>query len=401
MFQVYIWGAGHYAKQTIDEIEDTRVKILGIVDCDGNKQGKKLFSVFPIIPPTELSERDFDFIIISVRNYKPIKAECKKFGIPDEKVIAYWKENVDDKFWKNRAQRIEILIREKETLQYRLDSAPFEWGIKESPKIVKGTELLIKILNDSSSLCRFGDGEFEMIREKERPWFQNPDRELSRRLKEVLNSNEDMINIAIAQNFIGFEQYKEEMADNIREYMFGSTREYILGLIDKNRTYYDTYVTRPYMIYKNKENADEIFPLFKEIWKGKEVILVEGKYSRIGIGNDLMSTAKSIFRILCPTKNAWDKYGIIFSTILNNISKQSLVCISLGPSATVLAYDLAKEGYQALDIGQLDNEYDWYLQGTEERTEIHGKMVAEFLGKQDLSLRDEKSYRKQIIAKIY
>ena len=77
------------------------------------------------------------------------------------------------------------------------------------------------------------------------------------------------------------------------------------------------------------------------------------------------------------------------------------MCISLGPSATVLAYDLAKEGYQALDIGQLDNEYDWYLQGTEERTEIHGKMVAEFLGKQDLSLRDEKSYRKQIIAKIY
>ena len=59
--------------------------------------------------------------------------------------------------------------------------------------------------------------------------------------------------------------------------------------------------------------------------------------------------------------------------------EDDLICISLGPAATVLAYDLAEGGYQAVDIGQVDNEYDWYIRGAKERTAIKGKMVAEYL----------------------
>ena len=33
--------------------------------------------------------------------------------------------------------------------------------------------------------------------------------------------------------------------------------------------------------------------------------------------------------------------------------------VVLGPTATILAYDLAKAGYQALDIGHLGKAYDW------------------------------------------
>jgi hypothetical protein len=39
--------------------------------------------------------------------------------------------------------------------------------------------------------------------------------------------------------------------------------------------------------------------------------------------------------------------------------KNILILISLGPTATVLAYDLAKLGYWAIDIGHIDNEYEW------------------------------------------
>ena len=77
-----------------------------------------------------------------------------------------------------------------------------------------------------------------------------------------------------------------------------------------------------------------------------------------------------------------------------------MICISLGPSATVLAYDLAKEGYQALDIGQLDNEYEWYLREAEERIEIPGKMVAEIAAEQKFEIADEAVYKNQIIARI-
>jgi hypothetical protein len=43
----------------------------------------------------------------------------------------------------------------------------------------------------------------------------------------------------------------------------------------------------------------------------------------------------------------------------------------------VLAYDLAKDGFQALDIGQIDNEYEWYIKKATTKISIRGKMVAE------------------------
>ena len=45
--------------------------------------------------------------------------------------------------------------------------------------------------------------------------------------------------------------------------------------------------------------------------------------------------------------------------ILNEIiDKAKLICITAGPTATVLAYDLAKLGYQAVDVGHLAKAYD-------------------------------------------
>lgn len=82
------------------------------------------------------------------------------------------------------------------------------------------------------------------------------------------------------------------------------------------------------------------------------------------------------------------------------MSKNSLVCISLGPTATVLAYDLAQRGYQALDIGQLDNEYEWYLRDVRERISIPGKLVAEVSEKQSFVMVDERKYLNQVIAKV-
>ena len=85
---------------------------------------------------------------------------------------------------------------------------------------------------------------------------------------------------------------------------------------------------------------------------------------------------------------------------MEKADREALVCISLGPCATVLAYDLAKKGYQALDIGQIDNEYDWYVKGAREREDIPGKLVAERPAGQNLYLNQETDYRNQVIAKI-
>ena len=72
------------------------------------------------------------------------------------------------------------------------------------------------------------------------------------------------------------------------------------------------------------------------------------------MGNNLFAGARSVKRILCPTVNAWDVYDQILSSVLDVAGGEDLICISLGPTATVMAYDLGEKGFQALDIGQLE-----------------------------------------------
>lgn len=400
MKKIYIWGAGYYADHVYSVIDKNACTIEGIIDSDVSKQGSFWNGILKIYTPKDLIYLNFDCIIISALQYEEIERMCRKLGIPGNKVIAYWKDSESIGLYESRAMGILKERHEKEIFENRLDSAPYEWGLKPVPQIRSAEELLRKIIIDHSSLCRFGDGEFNIMCKKGEPWFQNSSESLRNRLIEVISSHISNINIAIAQNFSHLECYKEAAADEIRAYMSHGTRDEIITFLEEKSTYYDAYVSRPYIIYKNKENAERIFPLFQKIWEERDVILVEGKYARFGINNNLLGSAKSIKRIICPAKGAWDCYGKILESVQINASKRDLVCVSLGPAATVLAYDLAREGYQALDIGQLDNEYDWYLKGVDRRTAISGKLVAEVAENLNINECDSKEYRSQIVAEI-
>ena len=266
-------------------------------------------------------------------------------------------------------------------------------------------ELLHRILAERCSLCRYGDGEFEIMLHRERPWFQKVDNKLAERLRAVIVSKRKDIIVAVADNFGTLEKYKDNAADDIRKYMVPNRKD-ITSLLDSDCVYYDAYVSRPYIIYKDQVKADEIFKLFKQIWQDREVILVEGKTARIGVGNDLFYGAKKIERIECPEKDAWDMYEDILQTVKEKARYETLICISLGPTATVLACDLAAAGYQALDIGQLDNEYEWYIRGAGNRIPIPGKMVAEVdkgrcaSDTSGTGVDMEEKYRQQIVAEI-
>ncbi len=398
MKKVYIWGAGNHLKAVYEAVDQEQCIVLGIIDNDGNKQGKKVWGDLIIFSPECLDRANYDYIIISVEKFQRILQDCLKMGIPRSKIIVFW-ENENKPFLKY-SRSIKYLENLVYKYKIRIENLPYESRKEPEVKIRSATELLNLIIANKLSLCRFGDGEFESIRGRERAWFQKTDKTLSCRLKEVLDSDDPNVIVAIADNFGTLERYTEQAADGIRSYLYGDTRKDIISLLNRDRTYYDAYVTRPYMIYKDRKNADEIFPLFKKVWKDRDVVIVEGEYARIGIGNDLMEQANSVSRILCPSQNAWGIYDRIFNWILENVSAKSLVCISLGPCATILAYDLAKKGYQALDIGQLDNEYEWYLQNADKRVGIPGKMVAEYKGEQDLAGSVNGNYKAQVIAKI-
>ena len=74
--------------------------------------------------------------------------------------------------------------------------------------------------------------------------------------------------------------------------------------------------------------------------------------------------------------------------------------IVLGPVATLMAYDLAMENYWAIDIGQLDVEYEWFLRGVEDRCDIPYKTVSEVEQRggitNDFISEHMKTYKKEI-----
>ena len=394
--RILLWGAGHYLEQVLGEVDEKNVYILAIIDSDKNKQGDIVKGIRILSPDDGLSI-NFDRILITVKESESIYKQCLSMGVEEGKIISYW--GIKDDLLVSRADRIEEIIDENKALRIRLDSAPYEWGVKDTPYIYSANELLKEVIANHLSLARFGDGEFEIILGNNRPWFQNYNKELSRRLLEVLQSDKKEIMIAISQNFV-LDQYAEPAADAIREYMYGEKRAQILNLLDDNKVYYDAYVTRPYMIYKDKMKASRIFKLFKEIWNEKKVIIVEGEYSRFGVNNDLLSCTRSVRRIVCPSNNAWENYDSILSQTMKISGTNDLVLISLGPTATVLAYDLAMRGIQAIDIGQLDNEYEWWLQKCDKRIPIPGKMVAECIDDNEDYIIDDEKYKNEIVCRV-
>lgn len=397
---VVVWGAGKKCKIVVDAIRKDKCNLKGIADSNRQLHQRRYMDQWLIEDPKKLIDETVDYIIISPVYSETILEQCKEMEIEEGKIIAYWESNAEYDFIDANVKKIYELEKELEKLKIRLNNLPYELGLKPSPIIRSAEELLEKITKEKRSLSRYGDGELEIMQNRSRPWFQETDKKLAERLKEIFTCEDERIIIALANDFGNLDCFTEESADAIRQYLSQGIREKVMQMIDLNRIYYDAYVSRPYIQYQDKPYANRIFTLFKKIWKNRDILLVEGRYAYNGIRNDLFQEAASIHRIIAPAKNAFSMYDEILTATEKCAEKDTLVLISLGPAATVLAYDLAMKGIQALDIGQLDNEYEWYMRGTDKKIKIPGKCVAESV---EYRIPDEIAdnlYEQQIIARV-
>ena len=106
------------------------------------------------------------------------------------------------------------------------------------------------------------------------------------------------------------------------------------------------------------------------------MLLVEGRESRLGVENNLYAEAACLHRLLGPSVNAFFRYDAILSSIGHFSAEYDLILLALGPTATVLAYDLCRNGIQAV-VGHIDNEYEWMLMGAKCKVSTPGKRVDE------------------------
>lgn len=94
-----------------------------------------------------------------------------------------------------------------------------------------------------------------------------------------------------------------------------------------------------------------------------------------------MGTAAEVSKIIVPSKNAFSKYEQILEltreTIKTYDKKNLIVLLAIGLTATVLSYDLADNGFQVIDIGHLDVEYQWYLMQAKKKTPLENRIVNE------------------------
>lgn len=247
----------------------------------------------------------------------------------------------------------------------------------KEPRILSSVKSLDTLIDGKKSIARFGDGEFKLMRGGNLG-FQKYDEKLAKRLFEVLKFQNPQLEIGLPKVFGSLKEYKEDSARFWRAYL-GENRRWIMKQIDQSKIYLNTNMTRFWSGYKVDLNlCEEIIKKYKKIWDGRDIIFIEGKFTRMGVGNDLFDNAKSIRRILCPAENSWGSYPEILSNVKKVVAenRDALYILALGPTATVLAYDLCV-GVQALDLGHLDVQYEYYILRAEKKIALAGKYVNE------------------------
>lgn len=266
-------------------------------------------------------------------------------------------------------------------------------------EIIEDNDAIDLIVKERLSLSRFGDGEFGLIINNSKIGFQDSSELLNEKLRKVLLENKNpKLLLGVPRVFVSDKDY------NLKTKVFWATfvvkRYKILHSSLMGREFYiNASLTRPYMDYKEKKSANERFENIKKLWNERDVIIVEGENTFFGVGNDLLNNATKIRRIICPSKNAFKKYDLIYETINNYVNNNTLVLLALGPTATVLASDLSSKGYQALDIGHIDIEYEWYKKNAKNKVKVQGKSTNEVNG-EDVVYLENKKYSMEVICKV-
>lgn len=238
-------------------------------------------------------------------------------------------------------------------------------GNQLSVNSIDGT--MDKLIHSADSFVRFGDGEIQII-EGNAILLQDYDPSLAEKLYEILQYRQEHVLVGIPDIFGSLEQYTDQSQKFWKEHLLLFRKTY-LKYCNTDKIYENAFFSRLYYIYRDKEQSGRWFEQAKEIWRDKNVVIVEGEGTHTGVGNDLLDTASCVERILCPGENAYRAYSEIRQACFG-FEKDKLFLLAAGNTAKLLVSDLAREGYRAIDIGNLDLEYEWYLHQDEQKGKV-------------------------------
>ncbi len=254
---------------------------------------------------------------------------------------------------------------------------------QKKPKVLSFENTIKEVTERGKSLVRFGDGELSAIVDSEYDFiYQKNSLTLQNRLKSVFSDTSNERLLLCLPSPLTFKGRKPLIRRYRRIWASYCAQRYskIQKHLDFKYAYGETQVTRFYMDFEDK-SSEVISPkvsLLKTIWDNKRILIIEGKATGLGVGNDLFCNAAVIKRLVCPSEDAFERYAGILEQAAEIGSSVDLILLALGPTATILAYDLSTRfGFHTVDIGHVDIEYMWYLEKADKKVIIPGKWSAE------------------------
>lgn len=199
------------------------------------------------------------------------------------------------------------------------------------------------LVENELSLSRFGDGEYNLLLGNSIA-FQKTSQLIQERLREVLNANDAPCLIAIIDYVI------DGMTPYTRQFWYC----YIPLLIQlfERSEYANARITRGVDNHQIQR--------LTRIWDDKIGLFVSGEGSRFKVNHYIFSNLSKSYSLFTKSRDAFDEYDKILESVLEYVTRYevNIVFLALGPTATILAYDLSKLGIRSLDIGHLNNRWD-------------------------------------------
>lgn len=222
--------------------------------------------------------------------------------------------------------------------------------------ILNVEESLQYLEKNNVSFYRYGDGEIAIMMGEGIP-FQKYDECLSRRLRELLLEGTRDIKVAIPYYYFNYEDNLIPMIEEFA-YAMKTQRRFLMKNCNRDETYLDTSISQIYQSYE-EYNFDSYFQRVEKLFEGKNITLISGGNVLKHLQYNLLDKSNSVEYIVAPDKDAFDEYDLLLEKAIK-VPKDRLICVVLGPTAKPLVYDLAKNGYQAWDLGHFLKDYDAY-----------------------------------------
>ncbi|MBQ7593227.1 MAG: DUF1792 domain-containing protein [Synergistaceae bacterium] len=278
---------------------------------------------------------------------------------------------------KNLLRNIRFLLEHdlNNSLDETIESCAYELDeikailLSRKPRVLTVQESLKLLLTQPKSFARFGDGEISIMKGNNLQ-FQSYDPQLAMRLLQVLKTKRNDLYVGINDNY--FHAIPPDAPKQKREFLrkySPSLRDFFIRETNPEIQYLNACCLIGYFDYCDDDIYSEFIKAKRRLFEGKKITVVTGKSVIEKLDYDIFELAASKKYIEAPSKNAFQEYTSIIDNIKRDVSKDDLICLILGPTATVMASDLTDLGYMAWDVGHIAKDYDAFMKKLDRNSE--------------------------------